>query len=245
MSRGILIVGATSAIAVSCARLWAAQGASFILAGRDVARLEQVAADLKGRGAAETSTLVFDITAHDGHEKALQLAFASPVDIVLVATGSLPDQGACEADQALMVREISANSVSVMALVMAVATRMKAQGQGTIAVISSVAGDRGRYSNYIYGSAKAALSTFCDGLRARLVRHGVHVLTIKPGIVATPMTAGLTMPGPLVSTPERVGRDIVAAVARKADVLYTPGYWRLIMWIIRMIPAPLFKRMKF
>jgi short-subunit dehydrogenase len=120
---------------------------------------------------------------------------------------------------------------------------MAAARTGTLAVISSVAGDRGRASNYVYGSAKAAVSAFCEGLRMRLFHTGVHVLTIKPGPVATPMTAGMKMPAIIVATPEKVARDIVRAVRRKAATLYTPWFWRPIMFVIRALPAAVLRRL--
>ncbi|WP_250523076.1 MULTISPECIES: SDR family NAD(P)-dependent oxidoreductase, partial [unclassified Caballeronia] len=128
------------------------------------------------------------------------------------------------------------------ALITPIANRLEAQRHGTLAVISSVAGDRGRPSNYLYGSAKAALQAFLEGLRARLFKVGVHVVDIKPGFVATPMTAGLPLPGPLVATPEKVAKDIVRGIDRKKDVLYTPWFWWGIMLIIRNVPRFVFKR---
>jgi short-subunit dehydrogenase len=141
------------------------------------------------------------------------------------------------------VREFNTNAVSIIALLTRFANIVEQQRRGTIAVISSVAGDRGRQSNYLYGSAKAALSTFCDGLRARLFKVGAHVVTIKPGFVATPMTAGLPLPGPLVATPEKVAGDIVRAIEKGKDVIYTPWFWWGIMLIIRSIPGRVFKRL--
>jgi short-subunit dehydrogenase len=164
------------------------------------------------------------------------------VDIALVAHGTLPDQKACEQDVALALQEFSSNGLSVIALLTTLANRMEAQCSGTIAVISSVAGDRGRPSNYLYGTAKAAVSTFCEGLRARLFKSGVHVLTVKPGFVDTPMTQGLPLPGPLVAKPEQVAHDIYMAIAKRKDVVYTRWFWRGIMTIIRLIPNFVFKR---
>ncbi len=122
------------------------------------------------------------------------------------------------------------------------AKRFEEQGRGVLAVIGSVAGDRGRGSNYLYGAAKAALDAYASGLRARMFKAGVHVLTIKPGFVATPMTANLDLPARMTAQPERVAEDIVRAVAHKRDILYTPGFWRLIMIIIKFVPTALFKR---
>lgn len=243
----VLIVGATSAIAVACARLWSGEGRSFVLVGRDGGKLAATAADLSARGAGKVETYVLDVNDTSRHDEMLRHAVAAlgRVDTVLVAHGTLPDQQACEADADIAAREFAINAASTIALLTRIANQLAGQSAGILGVISSVAGDRGRSSNYLYGAAKAAVSTFCDGLRGRLLRTGVHVLLIKPGFVATPMTAGLPLPGPLVATPERVAADIVRAYARRADTLYTPWFWRLIMLVIRHIPMAIFKRLKF
>ncbi|MEX3954886.1 SDR family oxidoreductase [Trinickia sp. EG282A] len=240
----ILIVGATSAIAGACARQWAAKGARFLLVARNGERLEQVAQDLTARGAQLASCYALDINDLKRHGEMLDRCtqvLGAP-DIVLVAPGTLPDQAACQADVAVAVNEFTTNATSVIALLTPVANMLEAQRKGVLAVISSVAGDRGRPSNYLYGSAKAALTAFCAGLNARLFKSGVHVLTIKPGFVATPMTQGLPLPGPLVATPEKVATQIVRAIERRKDVLYTPGFWAGIMLVIRLLPVFVFKR---
>jgi short-subunit dehydrogenase len=135
------------------------------------------------------------------------------------------------------------NGSSMIALLTLLANRMVVQQHGTLAVISSVAGDRGRPSNYLYGAAKAAVSTFCEGLRVRLFKAGVHVITIKPGLVDTPMTRGLALPSVLVAQPDMVARRIVRGINRQVAVLYVPGFWAVIMWLIRVMPQPLFKRL--
>lgn len=243
--KNIVIVGATSSIASACARAWVADGARFFLIARNEARLQQVADDLRARGAQSVAFAPLDIDRLDAHDAVLSQCVAElgTLDIVLVAPGTLPDQSACESDADLAVREFNTNAVSVIALLTRLANIVEPQRKGTLAVISSVAGDRGRPSNYLYGSAKAALSTFCEGMRARLKKSGVDLVTIKPGFVATPMTAGLPLPGPLVATPERVARDIVHAASRGNDVLYTPWFWCGIMWIIRSIPKRIFNRL--
>jgi len=242
--KNILIVGATSAIAIACARQWTKEGARFFLVARNGERLEQVANDLTARGAPLAACYQLDIDYLDRHSGMLERCASElgALDIVLVAPGTLPDQAACQADPALAVREFNTNAVSVIALLTPIANILEAQKRGTLAVISSVAGDRGRPSNYLYGSAKAALSAFCEGLNARLFKVGVHVVTIKPGFVATPMTAGLPLPGPLVATPEQVASDIVRAVEKRKDVLYTRWFWAIIMLIIRLVPRFMFKR---
>jgi len=242
--KNIVIIGATSAIAIACARQWGAQGARFCLLARNEERLQQVAADLTARGAQLAAYQRLDIDQLDAHAAVLAQCMAElgSIDIALVAPGTLPDQEACQKDAAVAVREFNTNAVSVIALLTPLANMLEAQGHGVLAVISSVAGDRGRPSNYLYGSAKAALSAFLEGLRARLFKAGVHVMTIKPGFVATPMTAGLPFPGPLVATVDRVAQDVIKATARKTNVLYTPWFWWGIMSVIRNVPQFLFKR---
>jgi short-subunit dehydrogenase len=242
--KNILIVGATSAIAIACARKWATEDARFFLVARNGERLKQVAADLTSRGAQLAATYQLDIDSLREHAAMLEHCQRElgALDIVLVAPGTLPDQAQCQTNPELAVREFNTNAVSVIALLTPVANILEAQKRGALAVISSVAGDRGRPSNYLYGSAKAALSAFCEGLNARLYKVGVHVVTIKPGFVATPMTAGLPLPGPLVATPDQVASDIVRAIDKRKDVLYTRWFWAIIMMIIRCLPRFLFKR---
>lgn len=241
----VLIVGATSAIANACARLWAEQGAEFFLVARNDEKLEQTAADLKGRGAKAVTLHNMDATDFAAHPAMLEacLSALQQIDIALIAHGTLPDQKACEQDVAVALQELANNGTSVIALLTQLANQLETQRCGTLAVISSVAGDRGRPSNYLYGTAKAAVSTFCEGLRTRLFKVGVHVITIKPGFVDTPMTKGLPLPAALVAKPEQVAKRIVQGIERKASILYAPGFWALIMLIIRSIPQPIFKRL--
>jgi short-subunit dehydrogenase len=241
----IMILGATSAIATACARLWAADGGRFFLVGRDAEKLWQVAADLSARGASEAHVHVLDLTRVADHHTLFEHGFAAlgAVDIALLAHGILSDQALCQSDVGAAVREFETNATSVIALLTELGVRLSAARAGTIAVISSVAGDRGRASNYPYGAAKAAVTAFSAGLRARLYPVGVHVLTIKPGPVATPMTAGMRLPGLLVATPEQVARDIVGAVRAGKGTLYTPWFWRPIMVIIRAMPEAILRRL--
>ncbi len=242
----ILVFGATSAIATACARIWATQGAALYLVGRDPVKLKSIADDLAVRGAAAVHLLEADANDIAKHGVAIESAVRAlgGIDVALIAHGSLPDQAACEADAGRMLQEIATNGTSVLALLTVLANHFEQQRSGAIGVISSVAGDRGRPSNYVYGSAKAAVSTFCEGLRARLFRAGVSLTDIRPGFVATPMTQGLKLPGPLVAQPAAVAQRIVSGIERRADVLYTPGYWAFIMLVIRCIPGFVFKRLK-
>jgi short-subunit dehydrogenase len=165
------------------------------------------------------------------------------MDVVLIAHGTLPDQKACEASFEHTRREFETNALSVMSLLTHVANYFEREKRGTIAVIASVAGDRGRQSNYVYGTAKGAVSLFMQGLRNRLAPAGVHVLTIKPGFVDTPMTSEFKK-GLLWAQPDRVARDIQRAIEKKKDIAYVPPFWRYIMWVIGAIPEFVFKRLR-
>lgn len=241
----VLIIGATSAIATACARLWAEQGSEFFLVGRNNEKLEQTAADLRARGAKAVTLHSMDATDLTAHPAMLDscLNALQQIDIALIAHGTLPDQKACEQDVGVALQEFANNGTSVIALLTRLANQFETQRCGTLAVISSVAGDRGRPSNYLYGTAKAAVSTFCEGLRARLFKVGVYVVDIKPGFVDTPMTQGLPLPAALVAKPEQVAQRIVNGIERKVATLYAPGFWGVIMLIICSIPQTVFKRL--
>jgi decaprenylphospho-beta-D-erythro-pentofuranosid-2-ulose 2-reductase len=240
----ILIIGATSAIAEATARRFAAQGASLYLLARNQERLGTLACDLRIRGASKVAYSEFDACTFDQHQPILEgvIAELGGLDTVLIAYGTLSDQKACESSVELTLQELNINALSIIALLTRLAPHFEAQGEGCIAVISSVAGDRGRQSNYVYGTAKGALSIFLQGLRNRLHKNGVQVLTIKPGFVDTPMTAEFPK-GPLWASTEKVALEIEKAIEKKKDVLYTPSFWFLIMAIIKNIPEVLFKRL--
>ena len=239
-----LIIGATSAIAEATARRLAERHAALYLVGRNPQRLTAIAADLRIRGATQCDCETLDLNDVTAHESMLDHAIAAlgPLDIVLIAHGTLDDQAACEASVERTLQAISTNALSVVALCTRLAPRFATQRSGTLAVISSVAGERGRASNYVYGCSKALVSTYLSGLRQRMHRTGVQVLTIKPGFVDTPMTAQFAK-GPLWVSPERVAAGILRAIDRRADVAYVPSFWRSIMWIIRVIPERVFKRL--
>ncbi|MCC9003742.1 MAG: SDR family oxidoreductase, partial [Candidatus Competibacter sp.] len=240
----VLFVGATSAIAEAVARLLAAQGDLLYLVGRRAEALEAIAADLRVRGAARVQTEAMDANTIERHASLLDHADVAlgGLDTVLIAHGTLSDQAACQQSVALTFQELHTNALSVIALLTLIANHFEAQRVGTIAVISSVAGDRGRQSNYVYGTAKAAISTFLSGLRQRLYKSGVQVVTIKPGFVDTPMTRDFSK-GLLWAKPERVARDIVRAMENGKDVVYTPGFWWAIMQLIKSIPEFVFRRL--
>lgn len=239
----VLIIGATSAIAEATARIYAERGSRLQLVARSPARLDTIVEDLRIRGAADVGRDALDINDLDRHEAVLDAAWAAlgGVDVVLVAHGTLPDQKACEASVGTAMAEFATNATSTIALLTVLANRMDKAGHGSIAVISSVAGDRGRASNYLYGAAKAAVSTFLSGLRQRLAKRGVSVVTIKPGFVDTPMTRDFKK-GALWAKPDAVAAGIVKAVDKGAPVAYLPWFWFVIMTIIRAVPEFIFKR---
>ncbi|MGB1581491.1 MAG: SDR family oxidoreductase, partial [Nevskiales bacterium] len=232
------------AIAQATARLFASRGDAIYLVARDEERLKSVAADLKVRGAGQIAYEALDMNLLDEQAAMLERATAAldGLDTVLIAHGTLPDQAACEASLDTSLEAISTNGLSVIALLTLVANQFEAQGHGRIVAISSVAGDRGRQSNYVYGTAKAAVTVFMQGLRNRLDRKGIQVLTVKPGFVDTPMTAEFDK-GLLWVGPEMIAAGIDKAITKNRDVVYLPGFWRLIMWVIRSIPERLFKRL--
>ncbi len=244
MSKRILVIGATSAIAEAAARQWAARGDALFLVGRQRQRLDDIAADLRVRGATKTGVFLMDATDVATHAAMLDAAVAElgGLDVALIAHGTLPDQKACEASVETTLREIDNNGLSVIALCTLLGNRFEAQGSGSIAVIGSVAGDRGRQSNYVYGAAKGMVTRFLQGLRNRLAKKNVQVLTIKPGFVDTPMTAAFRK-GALWAQPADVARGILAAIDKGRDEVYLPGFWRLIMLVIRHIPEFIFKKL--
>jgi decaprenylphospho-beta-D-erythro-pentofuranosid-2-ulose 2-reductase len=242
----ILVMGAGSAIAEATARIFAQRGDALFLVGRKADVLESMSADLRVRGARAAGMQVLDANDFAGHEAMLNVAESAlgGLDVVLIAHGTLSDQKACEGSVEQTLHELNTNGVSVVALLTRVAARFEQRKAGTIVVISSVAGDRGRQSNYVYGSAKALVTTFTSGLRQRLFPSGVSVITIKPGFVDTPMTAAFPK-GALWAKPLQIANGIVSAVDRgSGTVLYLPWFWRLIMFIIRSIPESVFRKLK-
>ncbi|MBF0110056.1 MAG: SDR family oxidoreductase [Magnetococcales bacterium] len=242
--RKILVMGATSAIAQATNRLFAQDGDYLFLVARNREKLESISADLALRGAGRVITVVQDANATEGHAALVKQAAQAlgGLDTLLVAHGLLPDQKQCQASWTATRQALETNALSILSLLTHGANHFEAQGHGTIAVISSVAGDRGRQSNYVYGAAKAMVSTFLQGLRNRLHASGVTVVTIKPGFVDTPMTASYSK-GLLWAQPEQVARDIHEAVVSKREICYTPWFWRWIMWVIQHLPEWLFKRL--
>lgn len=243
--KNILIIGATSTIAEAVAKLWAVEGNAFYLVARNEERLSKVAADLRVRGAGEVKIRSLDLNDFSQHIPLVEDAYTSlgNIDIAFIAHGILGEQQSGERDFQEALETFNTNALSVISLLTYLANAMIERRHGTIAVIGSVAGDRGRMSNYIYGASKAMLEAFCSGLRARLCKHQVHLLLIKPGFVATTMTAHLKLPPLLVASVDRVAKDIDAAVAKKKDQIYTPKFWAVIMFLMRCLPTRLFKKL--
>lgn len=241
----VLVIGAASAIAEATERLLATQGAALYLCGRDVARLQAIAADLRVRGARFVGTEALDANDIGRHAAVIDNARAllGGLDTVLIAHGTLSDQAACQSSVTRTLDEISTNALSVIAFLTLLANQFEDQRSGTIVVISSVAGDRGRASNYVYGSAKALVSAFLSGLRQRLRPAGVRVLTIKPGFVDSPMTRSFRK-GLLWAQPAAIARGIVASLEGGGNVVYLPAFWRLIMLTVRLVPESLFARLR-
>lgn len=242
----VLVIGATSAIAEATARIYAGRGDRLYLVARNAEKLEAISADLQVRGASWVGSMVLDACDTDRHEGMLQAATdgLDGLDIVLVAHGTLPDQEAAEQSYSSTLQALEDNFLSVVSMLTGISNFLEQQRHGTIAVISSVAGDRGRQSNYVYGTAKGGVSVFLQGLRNRLFHSGVNVVTIKPGFVNTPMTAHLNGSGPLWASPTQIADGIVNAIDKGKNVVYLPAFWRLIMTIICAVPETIFKRLK-
>jgi len=242
--RKILVLGATSSIAEATCRIWATQGANLFLVGRNQARLNAVAADLRTRGATCVDVAVADLDDTERHSALLGHAVNSlgGLDVAYLAHGVLGDQADAEQNFDSAAQILYTNLIAPISLLTWLANYCVQRRTGTIAVLTSVAGDRGRKSNYVYGSSKAGLSAFLGGLRNRVDREGVHVLAIKPGPTRTAMTSA--MPGSeRFADVEAVAEAIVKAIDRRADVLYVPFQWQPIMFVIRNIPESIFKKL--
>ena len=243
--QNIIIIGATSAMAKEVAKLYAVENSSLYLIARDTKKLETIKQDLTVRGAANVYIESFDANDFDSHQAIIDNPFSSlnHVDVILIAHGSLPDQEQCQNDSKTAIEELNTNGVSVISLLTHAATKMEQQKSGNITVITSVAGDRGRQSNYVYGAAKGMVSIFLQGLAQRLCKSNVHVLDIKPGFVDTPMTAEFDK-GALWAKPEKVAEIIKKRISKKSSFSYTPAFWFVIMTIIKLVPNFIFNKVK-
>lgn len=238
----ILIIGATSDMAKSIAREFASKGFDMYLAGRGMDRLSDLAADIKTRTGRDAKAVELDVTAFDTHRSIYEGLNPAPVGVICVA-GYLGTQESAQTNFLIAQKIIDTNYTGPVSLLNIAAEKMEQAKEGFIIGISSVAGDRGRKSNYIYGSAKSAFTEYLSGMRNRLFDSGVHVMTVKPGFVNTKMTAGMDLPQKLTAQPDDVAKDIYGAWAKKKDVIYTKSIWKIIMLIIRHIPEFKFKRM--
>jgi short-subunit dehydrogenase len=247
--RRVLILGGTSGIAVATARLYAAEGAAIGLAGRDAARLEAVAADLMARGATAAPIFALDLAAEA--EPAARLAEMSAalggLDDVLLAYGVMGPQADDERDPAVARRTFDVNFTSAALWALAAAALIEGQGRGSLVVLGSVAGDRGRRKNFVYGAAKAGIAALMEGIAHRFGRPGappgIRAVLVKPGPTRTAMTAGMDRTGGSWAEPEEVARIIRRAAEKGGPIVYAPGRWRLIMLIIRHLPARIFNRL--
>jgi len=246
----VLILGGGSDIGLASARALVARGArTVVLAARGPDDLEAAADDLRTRGADRVVTLTFDADNFPSHEGFLDdvIGQVGDIDVAVVAFGVLPDQGAAEADAGYALDAIRTNYLGAVSALLPLAARMRRQGHGSIVVLSSVAGERGRRSNFVYGSSKAGLDVFCQGLGDRLAPEGIQVLVVRPGFVRSKMTTGLKVGGPavrLVATPEAVAEAIVAGLASGADVVWVPPLLRFVMSALRHLPRSLFRRLE-
>ncbi|MBT8515413.1 SDR family NAD(P)-dependent oxidoreductase [Polynucleobacter paneuropaeus] len=241
----IAIIGATSSIAEHCAKQWAQEeGIHLVLVGRNMSKLVRVAADLKVR----RPTLEIELVEADFIKpKAIQktvndLFLGGPITTALIAHGTLPDQADCQSNLELCQSTLEVNGVSPALFAEAFAQHMSKLNAGSIAIIGSVAGDRGRRSNYVYGAAKGLVTRYAQGLQHRFAGSGVQVTLIKPGPTDTPMTAGMDGKGKFAS-PEDVAKTIIAGIEKKKSVIYAPGKWQVIMMVVRHLPSFIFNKM--
>lgn len=246
IKKRIVIIGATSGIAEQCARLWVRQyPADLILVGRDKTKVEMVAADLRVRNQqSAVRSLTVDFTSPAKIKELVDgIVKQGTVDIVLIAHGSLPDQQQCQEDLSLCHEALAVNGISPVLFAEAFAGYMQLTNSGTLAIMGSVAGDRGRKSNYIYGAAKGLVTRYAEGLQHRLANTGVKVVLIKPGPTDTPMTAHLKQQGTRLASAQDVAKNIVQGISQGRSVIYAPIKWALIMMVIRHLPAFIFNKL--
>lgn len=242
----ILVIGATSGIGEKVVHELAEKNHHLLIAGRDMDKLHRIAKDVDIRFQVKATPISFEALAFDTHEEFWKTCASIAPDIqgVVFCVGYLGDQTVAQDDFAEASNIIDTNYKSAVSILNIIANEFEQRKHGFICAISSVAGDRGRQSNYMYGSSKGALTIYLQGLRNRLASSNVNVLTVKPGFVNTKMTAGLLDDSPLVSEPEQIAKIIVKGIKRKRNVIYTPLFWCAIMLIIKLIPEPIFKKMK-
>jgi short-subunit dehydrogenase len=238
----ILIIGAKSDIAKEVARIYAKNGYNLYLAARECSSLEDLKQDIEIRSGVEVELMEFDIAAFDTHENFYDSLKKRPLGVIVVS-GYMAEQKTAQKEWSETLQMINVNYTGAISILNIVANDFEKERRGFIVGVSSVAGDRGRKANYIYGSAKAGFSAYLSGLRNRLNDSGVQVLTVKPGFVNTKMTEGLDLPQKLTASPGEVAEDIFNAQQRGRNVLYTKPIWMVIMLIIKHIPEFIFKKM--
>ena len=245
MQKNMMIIGATSSIAQAVAKLYVEKGDQLYLVGRNAQFLANIADDLHVRSGKQVNYDACDLAEWQNHPRIIEAAIKTlgHIDLILIAHGSLADQKACEKNIQQTFTEINTNLLSYISLLTLFADYFEQRQHGCIAVITSVAGDRGRQSNYIYGTAKGGLTIFLQGLRNRLYHAGVNVLTIKPGFIDTPMTKHIKK-GLLWATPDQIAKQIQQAIDKGKQQIYVPGFWRYIMLIIKLLPERIFCRLK-
>jgi decaprenylphospho-beta-D-erythro-pentofuranosid-2-ulose 2-reductase len=244
--RSVLVLGGDSDIAVATTRSLIARGARDIaLAGRNLEHLAARAAQLRDAGAERVETALFDADAVESHGRFFEAVFAElgHVDVVLLAFGVLGMQDEAERDATAAVAVVRTNFLGATSAAIHAAERLRKQGQGTLVVFSSVAAQRPRRSNFVYGASKAGLDALSEGLAFALRDQGVQVLTVRPGFVTTKMTAGMHR-APFSTTPEKVAEATVAAIASGAELIWVPGILRHVMWAMKLVPRPIFRRLK-
>ncbi|MBG0792657.1 SDR family NAD(P)-dependent oxidoreductase [Methylocystis sp. H62] len=244
VNKGIIILGAASAIAEAAARIWAAQGARFVLVARDPRRLDVIASDLKTRGAVEVAAVALDCSKLNADvELDAMVKKLGGLDIMLLAYGTLGEQKRLEADPDAVRELIQTDFASAVAWCLAASAVLERQRSGALLVIGSVAGDRGRRSNFIYGACKGGLARLVEGIAHKLAPIGARAVIVKPGFIKTPMTAAFEKRGLLWAKPEAVARVIVKAAERGGPVVYAPAFWRWIMLLIRHLPTFIFNKL--
>ncbi len=245
MTKRVVILGALSAVAVAVARRYATQGARIAIVARREVELNALAADLTARGAASVHAAVLDLAAVKPGEALPGLIDAvGGLDVVVLAYGALTDQTRAESDLAYAADQLNTNFTSAALWSLAAADVLSRQDSGVLVAIGSVAGDRGRQSNYVYGAAKAGLAVLVQGIAHRLAAGKARAVIVKPGFIDTPMTAHLDKGGPLWAKPEAIADVIVKAADGGAPVVYAPWFWKFILLIIRVVPAPIFHKTK-
>lgn len=242
--KNLLVLGATSGISRAYIDLVSTKFEKIVLVARSSEKLSQLASHVAATSNSEVETVVADLADNDKHADLVSevIARIGSVDLALISYGVLTDQSLCTEDIDYAMTQFNLNGTSTISLSLHLAKQMAHQGDGTLAVIGSVAGDRGRRSNYCYGAAKSAVESFLAGLRSDMQKHNVHVLTIKPGFIDTPMTRNIKK-GALWVGADKAAADIDSAIQKKKNILYTPWFWRYIMLIIKSIPEFIFKKL--